>query len=144
MRRRDLAVWPDQEAAASAPGAPCLGASSLVCDTLQLTYCTKLFHQTVHALCFERHIVQDEALYKCRLLFEDPTLEAEPRRMVPKGCLSLGGILGGQSHPLMGKSVGKVARGARAAQIPPPKKQKTRSTWHRSCGTSGVHVTPEG
>ena len=49
-RRGDLAVWPNQVAAASAPGAPCLGVLSLVCDTLELTYCTKLFYQTVHAL----------------------------------------------------------------------------------------------
>ena len=38
-------------------------------------------------------MVQDEALYKCRLLlFEDPSLEAQPRHVVPKGYLSLGGI----------------------------------------------------
>ena len=34
----------------AAPGAPCLGVSSLVRDTLELNYCTKLFHQSVHAL----------------------------------------------------------------------------------------------
>ena len=40
--------------------------------------------------------MQNEAQFKCRLLlFEDPTLEARPRRVVPKGYLSLGGILGG-------------------------------------------------
>ena len=44
--------------------------------------------------------MQDEALYKCcLLLFEDPALEAQPRRVVPKGYLSLGGILGGVSKP---------------------------------------------
>ena len=48
-RRGDLAVLPDQAFAASAPGAPCLGVLSLVRDTLELNYCTKLFHQTVHA-----------------------------------------------------------------------------------------------
>ena len=43
--------------------------------------------------------MQDEALYKCRfLLFEGPVLEAQPRRMVPKGYLSLGGIYGGVSE----------------------------------------------
>ena len=37
-------------------------------------------------LFFEHEIVQDEALYKCRLLlFEDPTLEAQPRCVVPEG-----------------------------------------------------------
>ena len=49
-RRGDLAVWPDQAAAAFASGAPCLGVLSLVRDTLELNYCTKLFHQIVHAL----------------------------------------------------------------------------------------------
>ena len=48
-RRGDLEVRLDQVAAASAPGPPCLGVS-LVHDTLELNYCTKLFHQTVHAL----------------------------------------------------------------------------------------------
>ena len=44
--------------------------------------------------------MQDEALYKCRLLlFYDPALEAQPWRVVPKGYLSLGGILGGVSKP---------------------------------------------
>ena len=44
--------------------------------------------------------MQDEALYKCRLLlFEDLALEAQPRRVVPKGYLSLGRILGGVSKP---------------------------------------------
>ena len=42
----------------------------------------------------------DEAQYKCHvLLFEDPALEAQPPRVVPKGYLSLGGILGGVSKP---------------------------------------------
>ena len=53
MRRArcgDLAVWRDQAVAASAPGARCLGALSLVRDTLELNYCTKLFRQTIHAL----------------------------------------------------------------------------------------------
>ena len=37
--------------------------------------------------------MQDKARYKCRLLlFEDPALEAQPRRVVPKRYLSLGGI----------------------------------------------------
>ena len=45
-RRGDLAFCPDQAAAASAPGAPCLGVSTLVRDTLELMF----FHQTVHAL----------------------------------------------------------------------------------------------
>ena len=44
-RRGDLAVWPDQAAAASAPSG-----LSLVRDILELNYCTKFFHQTVHAL----------------------------------------------------------------------------------------------
>ena len=92
MRSGDLAVWPDQAATTSARGGPCLGVLSLVRDTLELNYCTKLFHQTVQ-------IVQDEALYKCRLLiFEDPALEAQ-RRVVPKDYLSLEGILGGVSKP---------------------------------------------
>ena len=71
--------------------------------------------------CFERRIVQDEALDKCRLLlFEDPALEAQHRRVVPKGYLALGGIWEVcQSQPLTGKHVGKVVRGARAAQILP-------------------------
>ena len=43
-RRGDLAVWPDQVAAAFA------SRLSLVRDILELNYCTKLFHQTVHAL----------------------------------------------------------------------------------------------
>ena len=43
--------------------------------------------------------MQDDAQYNCRLLFEDPALEAEPLRMVPKGHLSLGGILGVVSKP---------------------------------------------
>ena len=39
--------------------------------------------------------MQDEALYKCcLLLFEDPALEAQPRRVVPKGYVSLGGHFG--------------------------------------------------
>ena len=50
MRRGDLAVWPHQAATTSAPGAPCLGGLSLFRDTLEFNYCTKLFHQTVHAL----------------------------------------------------------------------------------------------
>ena len=58
-RRGDVALWPYQTAAASAPGAPCLGVLSIVHDTLELNYCTKLFHQTVHALsarsCKTRH-----------------------------------------------------------------------------------------
>ena len=45
-----LAVWLDQAAAASTPGAPCLGVLGLVRATLEFNYCTKLFHQTVHAL----------------------------------------------------------------------------------------------
>ena len=58
--------------------------------------------------------MQDEALYKCRLLlFEDLALEAQPWCVVPKGYLSSGGIFGGvSSQPLMGKHVGKVARSA--------------------------------
>ena len=44
--------------------------------------------------------MQDGALYKCRLLlFEDPILEAQPRRVVPKGYLSFGGISGDVSEP---------------------------------------------
>ena len=43
-------------------------------------------------------MVQDEALYKCYLLFfEEPPLEAQLWRVVPKYYLSLGGILGGVS-----------------------------------------------
>ena len=42
--------WLDQAVAASGPRAPCLGVLSLVRDTLELNYCTRLFHQTVHAL----------------------------------------------------------------------------------------------
>ena len=49
-RRGDLAVWPDQAAATSTLGAPCLGVLSLVRDTFELNYCTHLLHQTVHAL----------------------------------------------------------------------------------------------
>ena len=58
--------------------------------------------------------MQDEALYKCHLLlFEDPALEAQHRRVVLKGYLSLGGIWEVcQSQPLTGKRAGKVARGA--------------------------------
>ena len=52
-------VWPDQATAPSAPGAPCLGVSTLVHDTLELNYCTKLFLQNVRALsailCKTRH-----------------------------------------------------------------------------------------
>ena len=44
-RRGDLAGWPDQEAHLLF-----LVVSSLVRDILELKYCTKLFHQTVHAL----------------------------------------------------------------------------------------------
>ena len=36
MRCGDLAVWSDQAAVASAPGAPCLGVLSLVRDILEL------------------------------------------------------------------------------------------------------------
>ena len=44
--------------------------------------------------------MQDEALYKCRLLlFEDPAPEAQTRHVVPKGYLSLGDIWGGVSKP---------------------------------------------
>ena len=44
--------------------------------------------------------MQYEALYICHLLlFEDPALEAQPHRGVPKGYLSLGGILGAVSKP---------------------------------------------
>ena len=46
----ELAVLPDQAAAPSASGAPCLVVLSLVCDTLEFNYRTKLSHQTVHAL----------------------------------------------------------------------------------------------
>ena len=36
--------------------------------------------------CFERQIVQNEALYKCRLLlFEDHALDTEPWGLVLKG-----------------------------------------------------------
>ena len=52
-------MWPDQAAAASTPGAPCLGVLSEIRDTLALNYCTKWFHETVHALsaksCKTRH-----------------------------------------------------------------------------------------
>ena len=56
------------------------------------------------------------------LLFEDPALEAQPEHVVPKGYLSLSGILGGVSKSApegTGKHVGKVAHGVRAAQILP-------------------------
>ena len=86
-----------QAAAASALGAPCLRVLSVVRDSLELSCCAKLFPQTA---CFERHSVQDEALYKCHLLlFEDPALEAQSRRVVPKGYMSLAVIPGGVSKP---------------------------------------------
>ena len=62
--------------------------------------------------------MQDEALYKCRLLlFNNPALEAQPKHVVPKGYVSLGGILGGVStpSPLRPNTLEKV----RAAQMLP-------------------------
>ena len=50
MLCEDFAVRPDQTAAASAPGAPCLGVLCPVHYTLDFKKYTKLFHQTVDAL----------------------------------------------------------------------------------------------
>ena len=46
----DLAVWPYKAGATAARGGTWLGFLSLVCDTLELNYYTKVFHPTVHAL----------------------------------------------------------------------------------------------
>ena len=58
-RRGDLAVQLDQAAATYALGIPYLGGLSLVRDTLELNYCSDLFHRTVHASsarsCNTRH-----------------------------------------------------------------------------------------
>ena len=54
-RRGGLVIWLDQAAGACSPGPPCLGVLSLVGDTLDLKYCSKLFHQTVHALSARFH-----------------------------------------------------------------------------------------
>ena len=67
-----------------------------------------------HNRHLECQIVQDEALYICRLLFfEDPALKAQQWCGVPKGYLSLGAFWEVcQSQPPTGKHVGKAAQGA--------------------------------
>ena len=90
----DLVSLLDPAAAASAVGAPCLEVLSLVRDTLEFNHCTKLFHQTVHALsagsCKMRHYTN---VVSC------PLKISQPQHVVPKGHLYLGGILGGVSKP---------------------------------------------
>ena len=55
--------------------------------------------------------MQDEALHKCLLLFEDPALEALPQHVVPKGYLSLRGHFGkcvkAKARPLRGNPLEK-------------------------------------
>ena len=77
-------VWSNQVAAASAPGAPCLGVLSLVYDALELNYCTKLFHQILHALsatsCKTRHYTN---VVWCSLKI--PPWKLSPSVWSPKG-----------------------------------------------------------
>ena len=79
-----LAVWPTQAAAAFALGAPCLGVLSLVRETHELNYCTRLFHQTVHALSATSCKTSRCTNVVC-CFFGDPALEAQPRHEVAVG-----------------------------------------------------------
>ena len=117
--RGDLAVWLGPAAAASVPGAPCRGGSSLARDTLELKYCTKLFHQTVHALSARSSKTRRYTNAICCSLKIPPSKLSHgmwyPRVISPQGafwevC---------QSQPVTSKHIGKVVRGAHAAQILP-------------------------
>ena len=99
-RRGHLTLRPDQAVEAFAKGATCFRVLSIVHDTLELNYYTKLLHQTI---CFERRIVQHGALYKCRLLlFDDPALEDQPRHEVA--------VTVGRNVPVAHDTIGPGAR----------------------------------
>ena len=77
-------------------GAPCLGVLSLVRDTLEFNYSTKLFHQTVHASSAR------SCTTGCYTNVICCSLKILPSKLSPGvwyPWVTLGGILGGVSKP---------------------------------------------